>query len=69
MEDLPDEAPEPVVESVPEVDPRIAVISATVDQWMVDCIHSSPVSRDTASINHLIAALPELKRRIIKEIA
>jgi hypothetical protein len=43
--------------------PRIPV-DAVIDQWFIDCIHNSPVSRQTEIFNHCAAAKEELKRRI-----
>lgn len=35
-------------------------------QWFRSEIHGSPVSRDTASHNHLLGALPALAQRLAK---
>jgi hypothetical protein len=49
---------------------RAAQIERLLAQWTIDCIHNSPVARVTDAFNHLTtSALPELGRRILKEIA
>jgi hypothetical protein len=51
-------------------DRRVKSLEATFDQWVNDCVHNSPASRDTAGFNHLHAtALPELRRRLLKGLA
>ena len=48
---------------------RPAAIEAALAQWVSDCVHNSPLARDTDAYNHLVqTALPELARRI-QEIA
>lgn len=45
-------------------------IAALLRDWVTDCIHNSPLARDTDGLNHLItAALPELERRLLPIIA
>lgn len=39
-----------------------------VEDWFLENIHNSPVSRNTEAFNHLRAALDDLKRRLSKEI-
>jgi hypothetical protein len=52
--------------SEPAPDPRAVAVSALLDRWVSECIHNSPVSRDTEAVNHLIInALPELLRRLL----
>jgi hypothetical protein len=54
--------------SVPDMptDDKADRMRALLDQWMVDCVHNSPASRDTEVFNHLATnAMPELLRRLI----
>lgn len=45
-------------------------IDHLLQQWIVDCVNNGPASRDTAGYNHFVtSALPELRRRLLLEIA
>lgn len=49
---------------------KAARVDLFITQWVQDCIHGSPAARDTEGYNHLItSAAPELKRRMLREIA
>lgn len=39
-------------------------IIEAVESWFVEQIHNSPVSRDTATFNHVRQAVDELKKRL-----
>jgi hypothetical protein len=48
---------------------RETAVRTMLAQWVNDCIHNSPASRDAAVLEHLTnSALPELARRILKEV-
>ena len=62
-EPVPETAPVP---APPAPDPRAEALAALLAAWVQDCIHNSPVSRDTDAVNHLTTnALPELFRRLL----
>lgn len=51
-----------------EPDPRAGAVRALVQKWVSDCIHSTPVSQNTETYNHLTSVLPALEALILKEI-
>lgn len=49
---------------------RIHRVDRLLEQWKTECLNNGPASRDTAGYNHLVTtALPELRRRLMQEIA
>jgi hypothetical protein len=67
MEDdaLPATAQPEAVPPIPEAPAAVDPADAVFNQWILDCICNSPVSRDTEGYNHLATiALPELRRRL-----
>lgn len=44
-----------------------ARLDAVVSQWLVDNLHSSPLSRNSECWETLVGALPALKAMILKE--
>ena len=65
---MPDEA-EAATPKQSRAAARAQKIDAVIEGWVRDRLHNSPVSRDVAAINHVRGELPELKARILKEIA
>lgn len=51
----------PAAETKPDLDARLAAI---INGWVVDKLHSSPLSQQVEAWNHLHASLPDLKQRL-----
>ena len=64
--DLGAGAEKPKVEQPPVVEETAeeTALDRTFAKWMTKHIRNSPISRDTASYNHLMASLPALKSLI-----
>lgn len=43
----------------------VAHLDSVFEAWIRECIHNSPLSRETVSYNHLLEVLPDLKSRIL----
>jgi hypothetical protein len=60
----PEAAPDPA-------DPALeqsANIGAVLEAWLHETMRDSPIARSTEAWNHLVASLPALRDRIMKEI-
>lgn len=58
------EETDPPAQAEGGTDAAVPVTDRIVDRWVTECIHNSPVSRDTDGFNHFQTAVADLKRRL-----
>lgn len=54
--------------AVPAAETPVAKISRVVEEWFMDAVANSPVSRETNAWNHMVEAKERLKAKLAQDL-